>query len=64
LPGNVSEAKLHPFFIDYLDKCNTATISSISSISTRGGGLVPNLLYSPLEEKGASFISSNFTEVT
>jgi hypothetical protein len=36
-----------------LNAVRTATISSISS---RGSGLVPNLLYSPLEEEGASSI--------
>jgi hypothetical protein len=38
--------------------CSTATISSISS---RGGTPGQNLLYSPLEEEGASSISSNVT---
>jgi hypothetical protein len=32
--------------------CSGARISSISSISSRGDGLNPNLLYPPLEEEG------------
>jgi hypothetical protein len=40
---------------------STATISSISSISSRGGAPGQNLLYSPLEEEGVSSISSNLT---
>jgi hypothetical protein len=37
---------------------STATISSISS---RGGSPCQNLLFSPVEEEGASSISSNLT---
>jgi hypothetical protein len=44
--------------MDYYVICSTDTISSISS---RGGAPSQNLLYSPLEEEGASSISSNLT---
>jgi hypothetical protein len=40
------------------------TTYSISSISSGVGAPSPNLLYSPLEEEGASSISANVTEVT
>jgi hypothetical protein len=45
-------------------KSSGVTISSIFSISSRGGAFGPNLLYSPLEAAGAFSISANVTEVT
>jgi hypothetical protein len=37
--------------------CSGARVSSISSISSRGDGLDPNLLYPPLEEEGPPLFS-------
>jgi hypothetical protein len=42
----------------------THSTATISSISSSGDRLVPNLLYSPLEEEGDSSISTNIIEVT
>jgi hypothetical protein len=48
-----------------LDIHSTDKISFISSNSFRGGGLFPNLNYSPLEKEGTGFfISANLTEVS
>jgi hypothetical protein len=44
--------------------CEDEGDSSTATISSRGGDLLSNLLYSPIEEEGAFSLTSNPTEVT